>query len=78
MQYDLLQEPIHAEVCISFRNTYQEPFKHVEMRRQHISFKIRNQLPVILPNTIYHSIRDMVVKLQMGEYQYSKEINRQK
>ena len=55
-----LQELIHSEVCLSFRNDMKE--------KLNISFKIRNSLPVILPNQTYYATRGMAVILPSGEY----------
>ena len=46
------------------------------MKNCNNSFKIRNHLPAILPDQIYHTNRVMAVKLASGEYQYAKEVKK--
>ena len=71
-QTDPLQDLIHSEVWHSFRSTYTGLFQHINRIKQNISFIMRNQLPSIIPNQIYHTNRDVAGKLPSGEYWYSK------
>ena len=50
---DLLPDLKHEEVCYFFRSTCTQLFDHIDMRKK-VSFKIRNHLPAILQNQIYH------------------------
>ena len=42
------------------------------MIKQNILFKIRNHLPAVLPNQIYHTYRGTEVKILSGEYWHLK------
>ena len=70
---DPLQDFIYSEACCSFRRTHTKLFKHIDMTNENISFKIRNHLPAILPNQIYHTTRGAAVKLLSGLCWYSKQ-----
>ena len=48
-----LQECNHSEVGHSFRSTYAELFENIDMRKQNISFKIKNHLPAIHQAKLY-------------------------
>ena len=76
MPFDPLQDLVYSEACLSFIYTCTELFKHINIKKQNTSCKIRNHLPAILPNQIYHTNRSMTVKLPLGEYQYSKMLRK--
>ena len=66
MHFGPLQEPIHKELCTSFINIYQVLLQHFVMKKQSISFKIRNYLPDIFPDQIYHTTGGKAVKDTTG------------
>ena len=66
MHSDPLQKLEHSKVCLSLEIIYADLYEHIIMRK-HISFKIRNHLPAILPNQIYNTTTGVAVKLQWGE-----------
>ena len=43
---------------------------------KNISFKIRNHLPTVLSNQIYHTNRVMAVKLPLGKYWWTKQVKK--
>ena len=51
-------------------------FQNINVRKEKISFKTRNNLLVILQNQIYPANRGIGVKLTSGEYRYSKIVNK--
>ena len=60
---------------VSF-DTYLKLFDEIDMGKQNTSFNIRNCLPSILPNHIYHTNRAIAVKLQAGEEWYAEEVKK--
>ena len=79
MHFDPLLEVIHSEACLSFRRTCMELFKYIEIKKQPILFKIRNHLPTVLPNKIFHTTRGMgLKKLPLGEYSTQKQVREHK
>ena len=76
---DPLQECIQSKVCHTSTSTYTGLIWHIHMRKQHITFQIKNHLPVILPNRIFNTNRISrvnVVNLALVEYWFSKWLPR--
>ena len=46
------------------------------MRKQSITFKIRNHLLAIFPNLTFHTNREKAVEIPSGEYWYSRIVRK--
>ena len=71
-----LKECIHSEVCHSFRSTYMEPFQHIGMRKQNITFKSETIYQLFHHIRFFHTNRGTTVKLTLGEYHYLKAVKK--